>query len=420
MTKLLIIADDFTGALDTGVQFASRGAATCVIADADGDYARLRDKATVLVVNAETRHLPAEAAYQTVLHIVSVAREAGITFVYKKTDSALRGNIGSELAAVMDAAGEENLVFVPAFPQMSRVTKDGIHYIEGTPVAESVFGRDPFEPVRTSCIRDILAGQTDKPVVLHSSAEMTSMRPGIQIYDAVTDEDLRRIAAKLGPERLRLSAGCAAFAGVLADLLRLEGTPPAARLPDSLLVVCGSMNPVTIRQMDAAERAGYARVRLTPEQKLDPAWQGTPAGREMIRQWTEMAQREPMSILDVNSPAGEWPENCCEENGLTVQEARVRIAANLGHLIRHLLDNGLETPILCTGGDTLLALMQTIGTQELTPVCELAPGVVLAHFAYRDKIYTIISKSGGFGEADLLCHMAAEMKENRKKEKVPC
>ena len=33
MVKLLIIADDFTGALDTGVQFAARGAATRVITD---------------------------------------------------------------------------------------------------------------------------------------------------------------------------------------------------------------------------------------------------------------------------------------------------------------------------------------------------------------------------------------------------
>ena len=35
MVKLLIIADDFTGALDTGVQFAARGAKTRVVVDVD-------------------------------------------------------------------------------------------------------------------------------------------------------------------------------------------------------------------------------------------------------------------------------------------------------------------------------------------------------------------------------------------------
>ena len=41
MEKLLIIADDFTGALDTGIQFAAYGARTEIMTDTDmefGDY----------------------------------------------------------------------------------------------------------------------------------------------------------------------------------------------------------------------------------------------------------------------------------------------------------------------------------------------------------------------------------------------
>lgn len=52
MVKLLIIADDFTGALDTGVQFAARGAATRVVTDLAYDFT-LAD-AEVLVMVAET------------------------------------------------------------------------------------------------------------------------------------------------------------------------------------------------------------------------------------------------------------------------------------------------------------------------------------------------------------------------------
>ncbi len=57
MTRLLIIADDFTGSLDTGVQFAKRGINTLVTV--------LRDQAVdltadcqALVVNTESRHVP--------------------------------------------------------------------------------------------------------------------------------------------------------------------------------------------------------------------------------------------------------------------------------------------------------------------------------------------------------------------------
>jgi len=61
---------------------------------------------------------------------------------------------------------------------------------------------------------------------------------------------------------------------------------------------------------------------------------------------------------------------------------------------------------MCTGGDTLLALMRAVNVTELTPVCELDTGVVLTHFTYQRKNHYIISKSGGFGEADLLCRLA--------------
>ena len=104
MTKLLILADDFTGALDTGVQFAVRGARTCVVTDPAYDFAHAEEGVQVLVMDAETRHLTAGEAYGVVFRAVKRALDAGFTHIYKKTDSALRGNIGAELTAVLDAA----------------------------------------------------------------------------------------------------------------------------------------------------------------------------------------------------------------------------------------------------------------------------------------------------------------------------
>lgn len=160
MVRLLVIADDFTGALDTGVQFAARGAATRVATDPAYDLSQAEAGIQVLVLDAETRHLPPEEAYQTVLRAVKGARAAGFTHIYKKTDSALRGNIGAELAAALDGAEGDRLAFVPALPGMNRVTRGGVHYIDGVPVAESVFGRDPFEPVTASSVEEIIAAQS--------------------------------------------------------------------------------------------------------------------------------------------------------------------------------------------------------------------------------------------------------------------
>ena len=93
MIHLFVIADDFTGALDTGVQFASYGAATKVVVGTGLQALEADAQTQVLVVDAETRHLPAAQAYDTVYRLVRWAKEKKIGCIYKKTDSALRGNM---------------------------------------------------------------------------------------------------------------------------------------------------------------------------------------------------------------------------------------------------------------------------------------------------------------------------------------
>lgn len=409
MVKLLIIADDFTGALDTGVQFAARGAATRVVTDPAFDFAGVDDSVQVLVMDAETRHLSPEDAYSVVRRAVDRALKAGILYIYKKTDSALRGNIGAELTAVMDAAGADRMPFIPAFPKTRRTTQDGVHLIDGVPVAESVFGQDPFEPVRHSRVADILGEQSSVAVIQRKAGDTAGDLPGIQVFDAATDEDLLAIGRQLGPEGLRLSAGCAGFASVLAQLLALEG--PAPTVPDlraPFFVACGSVNPVTCRQLDMAEQAGFPRFRLLPEQKLLPEWLESDECAAAADEWLETARREGRCILDSNDPQenSNAARDFAAERGMDIEQVRVRISATLGHLMKRLLDGGLEATLMCTGGDTLLALMRTVNVAELTPVCELATGVVLTYFVYQGKTYYIISKSGGFGEPDLLCRLA--------------
>ena len=55
MISLLMIADDFTGALDTGVQFAASGVETRVVVGMDGALSLPAPEVRVLVVDAETR-----------------------------------------------------------------------------------------------------------------------------------------------------------------------------------------------------------------------------------------------------------------------------------------------------------------------------------------------------------------------------
>ena len=67
-----------------------------------------------------------------------------------------------------------------------------------------------------------------------------------------------------------------------------------------------------------------------------------------------------------------------------------------------MIDAGLNARLMCVGGDTLLALMNAVNIHELVPVCEISQGVVLTGFSYNGRNYYIMTKSGGFGEEDLL------------------
>lgn len=412
MVKLLIIADDFTGALDTGVHFSARGAATVVVTDMNYDFQAIKKTVEVLVMVAETRHLQPQEAYEIVYSAVHRALKAGISYIYKKTDSALRGNIGSELTALMDATGVDTIPFLPAFPKLNRVTREGIHYIDGIPVAHSVFGKDLFEPILDSSVADILGQQTNVPVLIHPrKVEYKISNPGIQVFDAESDGDLEHIGRELGLKQLQFCAGCAGFATVLADMLNLKGpAPKIPELEDTLFIACGSVNPVTITQMKEAQEQGFPHVNLNPVQKLDGCWVDSKLAGECVHQWLTQASIRKRFILDVNDPEGYKDTDIyAQEHNLTTEQLRVQISDNLAALVKRMLDNGLNATLLCTGGDTLMALMQAVEVSELTPICEMATGVVLAEFIYKEKTYHIISKSGGFGDKDLFIKLAEKI-----------
>lgn len=412
MVKLLIIADDFTGALDTGVQFAASGAETRVVTNTDYNFDNAESPVQVLVLDAETRHLRPEKAYEVVFGITKRAYESGIPFIYKKTDSALRGNIGSELKAVLDAAKQNSLHFLPAFPKMNRITKEGIHYIDAVPVHESVFGKDPFEPVTCSYIPDMIRPDMIKPpvpVTVVSAMKDWAGRPGIMVYDASTDEELLETGRFLLEKgELHIMAGCAGFAAVLPSLLGLTGRKQKREvLEKRFLVACGSVNPITVSQLDYAERNGFRRIRLTPPQKLSENYYRTEAGKADLREWKKVCGSEDCCIIDTNDlPGGSDTLDYARENGITLEDLRVRISTTLGYIVKELVNMGTDSTLLITGGDCLVGFMEHIGCDEITPVCEMAPGTVLSRIEGNGRRMNVISKSGGFGTETLLVELA--------------
>jgi uncharacterized protein YgbK (DUF1537 family) len=400
MVKLLILADDFTGALDTSVQFAKKGAVSSVIVTPEIDFSAVDANVRVLVVDTETRHLSCNDAGKIVSQITGQAVKAGIPYIYKKTDSALRGNVGAELAAVAKLAGG-CIHFVPAFPEMGRTTIHGIQYVNGVPLAKSVFGEDPFEPTLISSVPDILRQGTSMPVTLVESQDAPESGSGIILYDAASQSDIKKIAVSLyNKKKLHVLAGCAGFASVLADLLPLSDTKaPPPVYPDRLLMLCGSVNPVSMLQMDHAEKLGIPRIHL-PLRLLEDGIGTGDNLQKLTDDWIRTLEQKHILILDVNPPA------ISKSRPDVRKEERLKVADHLGLLLKRLLDDGVTATLLLTGGDTVLGVMRNLSVNSLEPLEELLPATVISRFRYQDSCYYCITKSGGFGRPDLILDLA--------------
>lgn len=363
--KLLVIADDFTGAMDTGVQFSGWQISTLVTA-------KLVTDTDVVVVDTGTRHASARDSYQKVYELVSEAKKQGFTHFYKKVDSTLRGNIGAEIAALMDATGCKEMPLLPAYPENGRITVGGIQYVDGISLDKSPSARDPFEPIRKSRVMDIVREQC--------------AREGIVVYDASTDEDLIRTAQTID---LHIVSGCAGLAKHLPQILNLKKLTESRPVifPEEFVVISGSIHPQTLEQLQYAKERGFQLYVLNEAQKT--------GGRN--------ATTPPYSKRMIVAAANQ-EENIVAPDG---DQIRQHIASVLGKIAADYAHQ--NKTLIIFGGDTFREVVDQLGCCKIRPLRELLPGIVLSQSV--DGKYTFVSKSGGFGNRDVLIQIEKSLQD---------
>lgn len=399
MIKLLIMADDFTGALDSGVQLAKQEIDTVVtVLDnlrEDWDYG----DAQVLSVNLESRHDSPENAYEKVFRLSQKALEKGI-FLYKKTDSTLRGNIGSELAALLEASGKKVLHFVPAYPQTGRVTKGGYQYVDGKLIADSVFGADPFEPVRQSFIPDIIGEQSSIPARIVGQEDLEV--PFIQIHDAVSYEDLQRTAGKfMGDPLIKELSGCAGFAEYLPTLCSLSGyhRPRKRVRGEHILFISGSMNEITIQQLAYARNCGYPIFTMSHEQMLNSGFWLEGKFDDFVEDISDKLMTRGVAIVRNVS----CKENCVrDKREADKNTTRVQIMNSIGRMVSRVLEQAPVDTLVIFGGDTLLGVIRSLGASGIIPLEEIDDGIVVSRVEGLSRAINVVSKAGGFGEKNIV------------------
>src|SRR5215216_4113824 len=151
MRRLAIIADDLSSATDCGAQVVRSGLSVVVPLEGYALPAQAH-LAQVISVDTDTRSLPANSAYTKVKEVAQGLLAEGWTDFYKSVDSTLRGNLGAEIEAMLDALRPDCAVIAPAFPKYGRTTVEGMQYLHGRPLHETEFGSDPTAPVKDADI----------------------------------------------------------------------------------------------------------------------------------------------------------------------------------------------------------------------------------------------------------------------------
>lgn len=352
--RLVILADDLTGALDSACEFASETAPIAV------GWSGRPPRGARIAYSTESRDVSAAQA------VASVRRAArfihrGDALCFKKIDSVLRGHPADELAAWFAMGGFDGAVLAPAFPDQGRRTVNGRQQRrlpDGTWVA---VGPGLLAAMRSLGLTAARSLPADRPLG-------ALPRRMVVVADAARQDHLdwhaRRLTRRGGRRLLWCGTGGLAHA--------LGGGGLAHAKPPVELIVAGTRHPVTRAQVERLTAAGVPSVVLRGQALRDPG-----RGRPIVL------------LADPDAPDA-------------------RLAADRLRASLLSLRDWAPRPALITGGDTLRQFCDALGAVGLQCLGRLAPGIPVARLVRGAwPAATVVGKSGGFGDAHLLMELAA-------------
>lgn len=354
MRGLRLIADDLTGALDSGCAFASPQRPVLI-----GLPWRTLPPGPRIAVSTETRNAPQRVAVKTVADMVHRLMPATSpdTLWFKKIDSVMRGHPFAETRAALKASGCHACIFAPAFPEMGRVTTGGRQHV----VAPGAATPSPVGPIIVEAFRSQGLGAEIVGFADDCAPRIDGSGP-VLVVEAQTQDMLhRRISAMVARfADDTLWAGSGGLAAVLSST-RAGVTHPPIRC-----VIVGTRHPVTLGQVEQVLAAGIVE---EPDENM------------------ETALSRPLLVAP----------------SLTTSSA-AETERWLHDLLPHVeIAEPQESSIFVTGGDTLSTVLQTVDAEFLECHGQVVTGVPMSKVrGGRWDGATVLSKSGGFGAADLL------------------
>lgn len=423
MARILILADDMTGANDTGAALQALGYTAGAVSDGTRP-ASGREQYDCISVNLDSRALEAGEAYRRVYQGAERFSAADTVVFSKRIDSTLRGNLGSECDALLDWMPGDPVCFaVPAYPEAGRVYYDNTLFVSGDILTQTSAAWDPLCPIRTASAKERFQDQTSRRVCV---VPLEAVRRGgeglagrlrteydrgyrVILLEAVAWEDIR--AAASAAVRSGLPFICA-DPGPFTAAVALEVVQPAdCELPllpssgGSVLAVVGSVNEISRTQIQV--------LRGRPETEtaiLDVGQLLTERRKKAMIEAAERAVRLSASagtVLLVLSSVLETPQErvdfhaAAERLGVSPYDVSCLVNDSIAECaVRCAEEASCFGGIFSCGGDISAALLRRMDGGCMRVLGEVIPLAVCAQL--KNGRY-IVTKGGMVGGPDGMC-----------------
>lgn len=368
-----VIADDFTGAAEiAGV--ALRYGLTAEIQTASfGDCS-----ADLLVLDTDSRSCARDRAAQLVTDAAMRLKNAGCDRIYKKVDSAMRGNIAAELAALLHKLNSRRVLLIPANPSFGRTISNGRYFINGRPLDETDFAHDPEHPAVSSDVLELLGCPESM-----SACVLPAGRPlpheGVTIGETQNKDDLSVWADKL--DSGSIAAGGAEFFAAILENKGLTVKPPKEPdrppRPARTLVVCGSASRYSRQTLRRAANRGIPICKMPPQLFNDQS-----DADQLLSRWSH----DVVSALQQHSCAMVAIDQPLTRNAALAE----RLCHHMATVVDNVVGCAAVDELYAEGGATASAIIHRLGWSRFVPRRELVPGVVRMQVIQKqDKYLTV-------------------------------
>jgi D-threonate/D-erythronate kinase len=437
-----ILADDMTGACDTGLQFHVEGAIARILMDPNAELQAGSTDAWLL--KTDSRHMTENTAAETAKSATLFMKDRlQLERFYKKMDSTLRGHFAHEALAMLETLSWKAAIIAPAYPDQGRQTIGGYQMIKGVPVGQTEIARDPLFPVRESHLPTLLAQQAHPDWVGHISLavilegagpilksiqEQITLGKRLIVADACSDTDLEQLSLAInkmpfGQEVLPCGSGGLAKALSKKWMLHLDRPKRAAiaiqRSP--MLLVIGSASEQTREQVElllkelpmTLPNSTIEILHVLPSHIL-----GLESVDSLVRTAIEKLNQHINIIISTSTLQDTLNKTLllAEEYNMGPAQACEKATALLAELTRKIT---LEAPckLLLSGGETAGAVAKLLGIGSIQIVSELETSIPLM---IDDHARWIVTKSGSFGSARCLLNIFKTLRDMELDEQTPC